>query len=212
MTTELKLQGKLAEKVVADYNNGVSMRKLAQKYGAGAWAVRSAVQAAGAKLRPVGGRSRLFTEAEKKRMVRLYERGVPQMEIAEQMRTSQISVSRVLRAQGVDVRPAAARGERHGSWKGGRVRIGRYQAIYVERDDPMFCMAHSTGYVLEHRLVLARFLGRPLTAHETVHHINGNQDDNRIENLQLRTGRHGKGVVMTCRCCGSHDIECKEVA
>jgi len=67
-------------------------------------------------------------------------------------------------------------------------------------------MRNHHGYVLEHRLLLARSLGRPLLRSETVHHLNGNRLDNRLENLELHQGKHGKGVVMHCLDCGSKRI------
>lgn len=44
-------------------------------------------------------------------------------------------------------------------------------------------------YELEHRVVMAEHIGRPLLAKEVVHHRNCVRTDNRIENLQLVSGQ-----------------------
>lgn len=55
---------------------------------------------------------------------------------------------------------------------------------YVEVVHPS--STRTDGRVMEHRLVMAEALGRPLEADETVHHRNGIKHDNRLENLEIR--------------------------
>lgn len=78
--------------------------------------------------------------------------------------------------------------EKHPRWKGGRhVTSGGYVQVVVPLTDPLITMADERGRIYEHRLVMARHLGRPLVSSELVHHLNGDKQDNRRVNLEITT-------------------------
>lgn len=79
----------------------------------------------------------------------------------------------------------------------------KYATVYR----PGHPMARANGEILKHRYVMAEYLGRPLLPSETVHHIDGDTLNNELSNLQLRQGKHGKGVKYRCMDCGSHRVE-----
>jgi len=80
----------------------------------------------------------------------------------------------------------------HPKWKGGRqVLPSGYVAILVQPDDFFAPMRDRHGYVLEHRLVVAKAIERCLLPWEIVHHKNDcPKDDNRYpETLELITDK-----------------------
>lgn len=85
------------------------------------------------------------------------------------------------------------RAENSPVWKGGKRENNGYIWNYVPDDHEFACMRTGTRYVLEHRLVMARSLGRPLGRFEIVHHKDGVRHNNEISNLELTAlGEHAK--------------------
>ncbi len=70
-----------------------------------------------------------------------------------------------------------------------------YQLIKIYLDDPYYSMARRGDKVALHRYIMAKYLGRPLTIGEVVHHKNGIKDDNRIGNPELVSDHLHKGIT-----------------
>lgn len=198
-----KFKIEVAKKIRERYEIGLSFADLVREFGGTEYSIKKAIQYAGGVLVPVCPPRKLEEEAE---MIRLHREGKSQGDIAIMMGRSQSLVSRVMRLNGI--KSHTAQTAEHGMWNGGRFVNGAgYIYTLMDGDDPFYkTMALKNGYVLEHRIVMARHLGRPLLGSETVHHINGDKLDNSLENLQLRQGRHGRNEPMCCLDCGSQRI------
>lgn len=84
----------------------------------------------------------------------------------------------------------ARRGKTGGNNKGGRI-IDKFG--YVQIWNPKHPNAKLAGYIHEHRLVMSNHLKRPLLQSESVHHKNGNRQDNRLSNLELWSSMQPSG-------------------
>lgn len=73
-------------------------------------------------------------------------------------------------------RPGVGSGAKNSAWKGGRL---------LRNDGYVLLWRPDGRHVLEHRVVMASALGRPLTTREVVHHRDGNKSNNALENLEL---------------------------
>lgn len=90
-------------------------------------------------------------------------------------------------------------GAQASNWRGGRKELkSGYVYIYA----PNHPYATKQGYVMEHRLVMEKMIGRYLEWYEEVHHDNGQKSQNDPDNLILKV----KGVHISDHFKAGHEV------
>lgn len=81
-------------------------------------------------------------------------------------------------------RSTARKGDKGANWRGG-VQYNSKGYRMIKR--PEHKKADSKGYVMEHIYVFEKETGIEIPPNCCIHHLNGNKQDNRIENLCMMT-------------------------
>lgn len=182
--------------------NGESLTTIAHLLSVGRKTIENAVKRAG------GGRARTgsytFTTDTCLELRQRLENGETMLDMAVELNVERSTISRAVKSVGGQ--PRVGPPIRVKSYN----RNDGYTVLKIEPGDPYYLMGRSVPglslgrTVLEHRLVMARKLGRALKRNETVHHKDGDRKNNHPDNLELWIGRQPKGAshahCSTCHC------------
>lgn len=173
--------------VIEMREKGFSVKSIARKFGISENAVSTFLYKYGVETRH---RSKL--EPYKDNIIRLYEKeGFTATDIARKFDVNKGTIGNFLRKHGVQINKIKRKTNSYI-----KISVSKLSAEEQALYRPMM---EAKRVIQVHRLVVARSLGRPLTHGEVVHHLNGVKDDNRLENLELRTPKSHRQVISECK-------------
>lgn len=156
------------EQLQEDYDTLKSTLKIATKYGVCKKYVLNHMKTMGVKIKP------RYTGTSEHDVRKLAGEGKSSKEIAQILCKSTVRVNLVARKFGIKITDSFHPGY-----------ITKTHAPYIMIQCPDHPYKNKWGYVMEHRLVMEKYLGRYLFPEEVVHHIDGDFKNNKIENLWL---------------------------
>lgn len=213
MGTSRRFDQQTASTIRTKYESGDSLNKLATEYDVAPYTIERAVIESGGSVRITSVGRGAMSDVQQKRAAQLYIDGLTVSQIKKKLRlkVAEQTIQSAIRRSGISLRKSGPQRSVEAY-----VTTEGYRRVIIDREDTFFEMGSIRGKrehdrtrtVLEHRLVLARKLGRALLPHETVHHKDGDRLNNHPDNLELRVGRHGKGATdahcATCTCFHKH--------